>query len=395
MNIGMILDTDFPPDPRVENEAVTLIAAGFEVSLFCLDYKNKNDSRETIHGIKVFRKACPNWVYKSSALAYTIPLYHWVTKKWIGDFIKEAEVDALHIHDMQIAQAIFDLPESKDMPIVLDLHEMRPEIMKFYNHLHKFPGKYLIQPKTWAKAESSLIERSSKTVVVTEEAKNYYAKKLNLSSDHFIVVPNTVRKGFTENADIKDEIVNKYKGKFVVLYVGDTGLRRGLMTVLEAMPELKEKIDNMKLVIVGSNKSDVVLKNFVKEKNLAKWVDFEGWKDFTLFQSYISVSDICISPLHRNLHHDTTYANKIFQYMALGKPIVVSDCLSQESVVKRANSGLVFEAENVLDFTRKIGELSSNKELRDRLGANGSKFAREQFNWETTSQGLIDFYKEL
>ena len=40
MRIGMILDKTFPPDPRVENEAVTLINHGFEVFLFCLKKYN-------------------------------------------------------------------------------------------------------------------------------------------------------------------------------------------------------------------------------------------------------------------------------------------------------------------------------------------------------------------
>jgi len=38
MRIGMILDKIFPPDPRVENEAVSLVENGFEVYLFCLKY---------------------------------------------------------------------------------------------------------------------------------------------------------------------------------------------------------------------------------------------------------------------------------------------------------------------------------------------------------------------
>ena len=40
----MILDATFPPDPRVENEAISLIAAGHEVFLFCLKYdENQSD----------------------------------------------------------------------------------------------------------------------------------------------------------------------------------------------------------------------------------------------------------------------------------------------------------------------------------------------------------------
>ena len=36
-----------------------------------------------------------------------------------------------------------------NLPIVLDLHENRPEIMKFYHHLQKFPGKQLISTSKW------------------------------------------------------------------------------------------------------------------------------------------------------------------------------------------------------------------------------------------------------
>ena len=54
MRIGMILDKTFPPDPRVENEAISLIKAGHEVFLFCLKY-NKNEGDAIIKGIRVKR----------------------------------------------------------------------------------------------------------------------------------------------------------------------------------------------------------------------------------------------------------------------------------------------------------------------------------------------------
>ncbi|WBX68148.1 hypothetical protein PG910_08500 [Tenacibaculum dicentrarchi] len=39
--IGMILDKTFPPDPRVENEAIELLKQGHQVFLFCLTYGNQ------------------------------------------------------------------------------------------------------------------------------------------------------------------------------------------------------------------------------------------------------------------------------------------------------------------------------------------------------------------
>ncbi|SHK51117.1 Glycosyltransferase involved in cell wall bisynthesis [Reichenbachiella agariperforans] len=393
MRIGMILDTDFPPDPRVENEAVTLIEAGFEVYLFCLDYKGCAQPAEEIKGIQVRRFYCGSWVYKLSAWAYTFPFYHWILKRWIAAFLSDNPVDAIHIHDIQIARSVFNL--KLDIPVVLDLHENRPEIMKFYGHLQKFPGKQTIFPSEWEKYESKYIQMADRTVVVTEEAKEYYLKKLGLSPDQLIVVPNTVRAVFEKEAKHDATIVDRLANKFVILYVGDTGLRRGLLTAIEAMPELSKHIPDVKLVIVGSNKTDGVLKAKVEELRVHDYVDFEGWQDFTLFQSYITVSDVCISPLHRNVHHDTTYANKIFQYMAFAKPLIVSDCLAQETVIRRANSGLVHQAESVEDYQQQVLKLYEDTDLRQELGENGKAFVSQDYNWERTSHELINYYNQI
>ncbi|MBG7631242.1 MAG: glycosyltransferase family 1 protein, partial [Bacteroidetes bacterium] len=74
MRIGMILDKTFPPDPRVENEAISLIENGHEVFLFCLKYEDEKES-EVIKGIQVKRYQSSKLIYKLSALAYTIPEY--------------------------------------------------------------------------------------------------------------------------------------------------------------------------------------------------------------------------------------------------------------------------------------------------------------------------------
>jgi len=87
MRIGMILDASFPPDPRVENEAVSLVKNGHEVFLFCLKY-NKKQEDEIINGILIKRYPSNKLEYKLSALAYTIPIYSFLMKKKIKNFIK-------------------------------------------------------------------------------------------------------------------------------------------------------------------------------------------------------------------------------------------------------------------------------------------------------------------
>ena len=149
----------------------------------------------------------------------------------------------------------------------------------------------------------------------------------------------------------------------VRLYLGDTGARRGLLTVLESLKYLIPSIPNIKVLIVGSSKEDYINENYVSEHNYKDYVEFAGWQNFELFQSFIIASDIGICPLHKNIHHDTTFANKIFQYMAFGKPIVVSNCTSQEKIVEDYTCGLVFKEKDSKDFADKVLSIALDPDL--------------------------------
>lgn len=80
MKIGMLLDTTYPPDSRIDNEASFLISCGHEIHLFNLNYKNL-PGREEFRQIKVYRYPAGKLVYKLSALAYDWPFYHQLIKK--------------------------------------------------------------------------------------------------------------------------------------------------------------------------------------------------------------------------------------------------------------------------------------------------------------------------
>jgi glycosyltransferase involved in cell wall biosynthesis len=394
MKIGMILDAAFPPDPRVENEAVSLVNAGHQVFLFCLKYADEKAS-EIINGIQVKRYNSNNLEYKLSALAYTVPFYSFLMQKKIHQFVKETEIDAFHIHDIRIAEAVFNSNKKFNLPVILDLHDNMPEVMKLYPHLQKFPGKYIISPKKWKQKEEKFMKMATKVISVSPEFIETLQARLPKEKEKFILVPNTIRSSFFEDFTINESIIEKYKNNFVILYLGDTHLRRGLQTAISSLEKLKDKIPNLKLVIVGKNTTDVILKQQVEHLKLQNFVDFEGWKNVSLFQSYILSSAVCISPLHRNLQHDVAYANKIFQYMSLGKPLLVSDAIAQKRLVERTNSGLVHNEKNIEDFTEKVLKLFYDESLQSELGENGKNFVRNEFSWEQTSKKLLHLYDHL
>lgn len=392
MKIGMILDAPYPIDPRVTNEAMALINSGNEIFLFCLSYNKTFKKNEVINGINVVRFYCSRITYKLSALAYTFPFYKWIMSKKIKRFIKESNVEVLHIHDLQIASSVFDANSFFNLNITLDLHENRPEIMKFYKHVNSFLGKLFISAFKWKLAEEKYCKMATSVVVVTDLAKRELVNRIKISEEKVIVFSNSVSKSFYSNFKLNNQIIKKYSDSFVLLYLGNTSKRRGLETVLKSMPKIVKSISNFKLVIVGSSSFDKELIKTAKNYNISKYVDFEGWKSEDLFPSYIKAAELGISPLHSNLHHDTTYANKLFQYMSLGCPVLCSDVKAQKALLETYNVGLLFRAENSSDLTEKLFKLYLNSRLRKKMSENCINAIENHLNNEIISKKLVKYY---
>lgn len=264
-----------------------------------------------------------------------------------------------------------------------------------YHHVTHFPGNLLIYPSRWKKWEQKLVDKYDKVIVVTEEAKQDLIQNYSTEDKKIIVIPNSVQPSFYTQPQIDDKLINRFNERFSLFYFGDTGVRRGLETAIRSLPSLKKDIPNILLIIVGQSKSDAYLKRMVEELKLKDHVAFEGFKNEALLQSYITASSVCISPLLRNIHHDTTYANKIFQYMSLAKPQVVSDCPAQKRIIEKAKCGLVHTANNTEDFAEKILMLYQDKNLHQQLGENGAAFIHDEFNQRLMSKEMIDFYKQI
>lgn len=394
MRVGMILDNQYPPDPRVENEADRLIQAGHEVVLFCLDYDNIKPKQEVLNGVKVCRVRLHPFLEKFSILSYSIPVFPIILLFPLWRFLNQEDLDIIHIHDMQVALLTIVLNRYKRLPLILDLHENRPEIMRHYSHVKSFPGKYLINLTIWKKIEHYCMLKVDANIVVTREARDYY-KHRGIDAAKITVVPNTVRTSFFRDAKISNTIISRFKDKFVLLYLGNTGLRRGLMTAIEALPAIVQKIPNLQLVIVGKSNDDMILKEKAISLEVKDHVVFEGWKDVSLFPSYISAASIGISPLLRNQHHDTTFANKIFQYMAFGKPLIVSDCTAQARIVQTYNCGLVFPAGDKTRFAAATYQLFADSRLQANMGANAKKAILEDLRWEIVSDNLNQLYHKF
>ena len=113
-------------------------------------------------------------------------------------------------------------------------------------------------------------------------------------------------------------------------------------TSIKAVKFIKDKIENFKLLIVGAKRSErVEIENLISKLNIENYVEIINWVPFEKVNQYIKHSKVCLVPHNDFEHTQTTIPHKLFQYMMMGKPVIVSDCKPLKRVVNETESGLV------------------------------------------------------
>jgi glycosyltransferase involved in cell wall biosynthesis len=390
MKILMVLENSFPPDERVENEIDVLLKNGFHVTLACTKRGGKIE-REEKGNLSIHRIPLSKFIFKSGAIAIEVPFYFNFWRRQLSRILDHESFDAIHLHDLPLVRVCSELAVRYKLPLVCDYHENRPEIMKMYHHVQSFPGKCLISVRRWSQYQVKETPKADRLILVTDEAKDYYVNNYGLDSRKITVLPNFIALERFSKLIPKTGNKDADHNNFTVAYFGDTGFRRGTLTILDAAGILKNK--KIQFLIIGTSREHDLLEKEAVSRNLDN-VTFTGWLPPFEAMKLISMIDTGVCPFLRNTHHDTTYANKMFQYMALGKPVIVSDCTAQANFVIKENCGLVFQAGNAGELCDCIIKLTDRNEY-DRLSRNASACVTEKYNWETFGSRLIELYADL
>jgi glycosyltransferase involved in cell wall biosynthesis len=380
----MILQSDFPPDIRVEKEARALLKTGYTIDLLCNNYTGLA-TEDAYSGIRVHRLR-----NKLFSRIINLPLFCnpvWVWK--IYSLIISVRPDVIHIHDLPLFLTGAFLGKLFNIPTVFDMHENYPAMLKVTKGMFTLKNPYLA-----AVIERIAIRIADYIIVVVEEQKERLIN-LCVPEKKLVIVSNTVDLEYFNNLKINLEEKAKLKSKFnpVVSYIGGFP-GRGLETVLQAISIASSKLPKIFLLLIGDGKGRKELERETNKLCTTERVAFLDWVKFVDVPSYINASDICLVPHPSNTHTNTTIPHKLFQYMALGKPVIVTDARPLARIVKNCKCGIVVKSGNANEMADAIITLS-DKRLASRLGYNGKKTVKEIYNWRNTSRELIRFYKRL
>lgn len=134
-------------------------------------------------------------------------------------------------------------------------------------------------------------------------------------------------------------------------------------------------LDGTSVIVIGEGS------NFTKYKNEFKKVVFTGTIPHEHTISLLMNFDICVSPHSKDKMMQFRSARKTLEYMAAGKPIIVSNVVGREKFLKEEVNCLLYESENPEDLVEKINILLSDRKLINRIGINNKKLSNK-FTWE-------------
>jgi len=392
--ILMLLEYSFPPDIRVEKEAKALLKAGFDLSLVCADGKDVDNW----NGMKIYKtQISRNIISKAKRFLSVI---HPDFYKYLDKLFQKEYFDIIHVHDLKLVPTALKIKEKYGCKVVADLHENYPAGVREWNKASSgwkgFLKKSIDNYEKWFEIEKEVVQKVDKIIAVVDEMKERMIKQHNIPENKIVVVSNLEDEDFVKEAKVDENLVEKYKDKFIILYIGGFGAHRGIDTAIKGMKYIDKNDVLLLLVGKGSEKIENDFKKLIKKYNLEQKVEMIGWQPFEKVFTYQKLASICIVPHNSNEHTDNTIPHKLYQYMMVGKPIVVSSCPPLARVVKESDSGLVFKAGDEKDFADKILKIYEDKTLQKKFSKNGLAYTFEQkHTWQEESGKLINLYKGL
>ncbi|MBN1130455.1 MAG: glycosyltransferase family 4 protein [Chitinispirillaceae bacterium] len=143
------------------------------------------------------------------------------------------------------------------------------------------------------------------------------------------------------------------------------------------------------LVIIGFGEQLDNAREYAQRLGIDSRVLFTGQISHDEVPRYLSAADILIFPY--SSEYPDTYLNagrsslKLYEYMALGKPVVASDIGELHESLKEGGGVLVL-GNSPLEFGRKICELIDDKETMRRFGAESRRRAENRYNYESLAK---------
>ncbi|NMT65222.1 glycosyltransferase family 4 protein [Marinobacter orientalis] len=398
--IAMLVWNEFVNDARVLKEAQTLAEAGHQVVVHALHTPGKTlESEELEPGVRVERVVrSPFWSFRkggvqasaSGAPAQPVAsppstghqLFRLSTRSithlrlWWR--LVRSRAGVIHAHDVNTLPTAWLASKWLGIPLVYDAHEISTD-REGYKAFRKWVG--------WI--EKTIMPKVAASITTTDLRAKFFARAYHVPRP--LVLQNRPRRvPLLESNRLREHLQLKEPWPLVV-YQGGLQRGRGLDRLVEAAARLRGAY----VVFVGGGNIEGQLRGRVREYGLEQRVFFIPTVSLDELPHYTASADIGVQPIENTcLNHFTTDSNKLFEYVAVGLPVVASALPEIARVVKGHDLGILTPAGDVEALAEALQRLVDDPELRARYSASARR-AAAKLNWEAQESALVDLYRRI
>ena len=290
---------------------------------------------------------------------------------------KQLNADAYHIHDPELLP--WCATRLSSTPWVYDMHE---DIVKQIYTKDWIPE--VVRPVISTLANVVLRVLLKHRPVIFAEAS--YSKTYDW-------LHRTVT---VQNMPVVGELMEIDEPRFdtpMLGYIGGVRNDRGSIVTLKALQRLQERGYNVGWQCIGpmtdEHRAELeALQSRLGVDNVQFWGYLppeSGWPQ-------MSRCHIGVALLEKTPNFVGSYPTKLFEYMALGLPVLTSDIPMYERVVKDAGCGLVVDPTNVDAVAEALSYLLDHPEEASRMGGRGRRAVQTRYNWKHEADQLLTFY---
>lgn len=391
MKLLYIYDGDWPKAAvRVRKETRALSDAGYEVILL-----SRNEARQPRSQTEPWMQVrrLPTVPGRLANRLFGFPFFF--NPVWIWAILTAAireRPGGILVADLPLAPTALLVGKITRVPVLYDMVEVYPEFLR---------GLIQFKKRTWADRlirnpgpalflEWMALRWASHTFVVSEESKSR-ALSRGASTARVTVVGNT-----PENVALLSDPTDcppgleEYRDRAQVLFVGILISDRGLIQAVRAMESVKASHPEALLVIVGDGLEEGRIKEEIAALSLQDHVLLAGWRDPSELPGFYQRAKVGLLPFLDGGQIRFTLANKLFDYMGAGLPVVASDVPPMRRILEESGAGILVEPGNVESISAGISSLLSASPAEwEEMGRAGGETVRYRYNWEEDARRFL------
>ena len=292
--------------------------------------------------------------------------------------VRKLNPKIVHFHDPEL-MFVGRRIDKMGTPVIFDIHE---------NIAVQILNKSYI-PKVFRRTTSFLYRR----------IENWLISKFHLiiAEHSYLPVYEAKGKSLTTVLNMPDlshfkPFVKTERGGNQIFYIGVVSLDRAVETTLEALRILHRRKVDFYMHFIGPINVKVDLEQW---SDISDKVKFYGRMDS---KEGFELSKNCVlglSVLKPIKNYIGSYSTKIFEYMAVGLPVITSNFPLYREVVERYDTGYCVDPFSAIDIAEKIEALITNPAQAKEKGMNGLRAVSEKFSWSAEREKMEKLYENL